>query len=450
MRMLRKESQDHGLLGKSLLINEKETIKIQAPEPVKYIAGRLRSAGYEAYIVGGCVRDCLLGRTPKDWDITTSALPVEVKSLFSNTADTGLSHGTVTVIVSKKGYEVTTYRIDGEYKDGRHPEKVTFTPSLEEDLKRRDFTINAFAYSEERGVIDLFNGLEDLKNRKIRAVGDPGKRFSEDALRIMRAVRFSAQLSFDIEESTRAAIGGFAENLARISRERKRVEFEKTLFSDNPQLVDLYAELGLSGYIIPDAADEGTHPEESGKKYLRTFEKCFDPESERLYKYNKDGLMRGLSEDAQRASRAFMLAAFFKNLSCAECRSVMRQMTFDNKTRDLTALSLEYMRTDIPNERAAIKKIMKKSGHDALLIALNLQNAQKVSNARDNIALLEDILNSGEPYKIPMLAVSGSDLIEAGAYPGAALGAELERLLDIVIQAPELNKKDVLLKLADK
>ena len=222
--MLRKARQVNGLLGQGILIlmDEGSTkIKIELPDDVRFILDTIRHAGYEACVVGGCVRDSLLGKEPEDWDITTSALPLQIKSLFKNTVDTGIKHGTVMVIRSKRGYEVTTYRIDGEYIDGRHPESVEFTPVLGEDLKRRDFTINALAYDPEGGIVDLFGGIPDLENGIIRAVGDPCKRFEEDALRIMRAVRFSAQLSFDIEENTRNAISQFASNLEMVSAERK-------------------------------------------------------------------------------------------------------------------------------------------------------------------------------------------------------------------------------------
>ena len=176
--------------------------QINLPEDVKYILNILRTAGYEAYAVGGCVRDCLLGKLPQDWDVTTSALPEDVKRLFPRTVDTGIKHGTVTVMVKSEGYEVTTYRVDGEYTDGRHPESVSFTACLDEDLKRRDFTINALVYNEATGVTDLFGGTTDLENGIIRCVGVAEERFGEDALRILRAVRFSAQLGFDIEKDT--------------------------------------------------------------------------------------------------------------------------------------------------------------------------------------------------------------------------------------------------------
>ena len=188
-------------------------VQIQIPEQVNYILSRLNEAGYEAFVVGGCVRDALLDREPHDWDITTSALPSQVKEIFGRTIDTGLKHGTVTVMKGGEGYEVTTYRVDGVYEDGRHPKEVTFTPNLREDLQRRDFTINAMAYGVKEGLVDLFGGRQDLENGVIRAVGDPMQRFSEDALRIMRAVRFSAQLGYEIEKETLSAASVLAPNL---------------------------------------------------------------------------------------------------------------------------------------------------------------------------------------------------------------------------------------------
>ena len=207
---------------------------IQLPLPVSYIISSLNRAGFEAYIVGGCVRDYLLGKPPKDWDITTSALPEQVKAIFPHTYDTGIEHGTVTVLVDKTGYEVTTYRIDGEYKDNRHPESVVFTNKLTGDLARRDFTMNAIAYNDSEGFVDEFGGIEDLRKGLIRAVRNPSERFREDALRMMRALRFSAQLGFEIEENTRLAIRENAGLIKNISRERIRDELIKLILSDNP------------------------------------------------------------------------------------------------------------------------------------------------------------------------------------------------------------------------
>ena len=192
-------------------------MKIQLPKNVKVIIDTLQSQGYEAYAVGGCVRDSILGRTPDDWDITTSATPMETKALFKKTFDTGIEHGTITVLLEGEAFEVTTYRVDGKYEDSRHPSEVTFTRSLKEDLLRRDFTINAMAYNDTEGLVDIFGGIEDLQNQTIRCVGNAKARFSEDALRILRAVRFAAQLGFVIEEETKKGIVELAPNLANIS-----------------------------------------------------------------------------------------------------------------------------------------------------------------------------------------------------------------------------------------
>ena len=226
------------------------TIKI--PEKANQIIARLTEAGYEAYVVGGCVRDALLGRRAADWDITTNARPKQVKALFSRTVDTGIQHGTVTVLRGKEGFEVTTYRIDGEYQDGRHPSEVIFTPSLLEDLKRRDFTINAMAYNEKEGLIDAFDGMGDLEKGHIRCVGDPRERFTEDGLRILRAVRFSAQLNFAIEERTLEAVKDFAPSLSRISAERIQTELVKLLASGHPEVFRTLYDTGITAVILPE------------------------------------------------------------------------------------------------------------------------------------------------------------------------------------------------------
>ena len=231
-------------------------IRINLPDDVKYIIEQLTAAGYEAYAVGGCVRDSVLGRTPKDWDITTSAEPLEVKKLFRRTVDTGIKHGTVTVMMKSEGYEVTTYRIDGTYSDHRRPEFVSFTRELSEDLLRRDFTINAMAYNEETGLVDLYDGMGDIERRVIRCVGNPDERFDEDALRIMRAVRFAAQLDYEIEdatkEATRKAATDHAPELSAVSAERIETELTKLIMSDHPEkLMDAY-KMGITKVIFPE------------------------------------------------------------------------------------------------------------------------------------------------------------------------------------------------------
>ncbi len=230
-------------------------VEIQLPEKVKFIIDTIMEAGYEAYAVGGCIRDFILGREAADWDITTSASPLLVKELFRHTIDTGIKHGTVTVMLGKEGFEVTTYRVDGKYEDGRHPESVTFTASLKEDLKRRDFTINAMAYNEQAGLVDEFGGLKDIENKVIRCVGDAGERFTEDALRMMRAVRFSAQLGYEIEEKTSAAIGKLSERLRLISAERIAVELTKLAVSPHPEKLRTAGRRALQKLFCPSLTD---------------------------------------------------------------------------------------------------------------------------------------------------------------------------------------------------
>lgn len=227
-------------------------MEMRLPRSVVEIIDRLESLGYEAYAVGGCVRDTLLGREPEDWDITTSAKPEAVKKAFDRTIDTGIEHGTVTVMKNHVGYEVTTYRIDGEYEDNRHPKQVSFTGNLVDDLERRDFTINAMAYNPKTGLVDAFDGTSDLKRRIIRCVGDPDKRFDEDALRMLRAVRFSGQLQFTIEEKTRQAIVERAEHLQNISAERIRVEMTKLLISKDSGQFREVVDTGMTAYFLPE------------------------------------------------------------------------------------------------------------------------------------------------------------------------------------------------------
>ena len=225
---------------------------ILMPQKVKFIIKQLMDNGFEAYAVGGCVRDSILGREPNDWDITTSALPGQVKEVFEHTVDTGIQHGTVTVVLDKENFEVTTYRIDGEYEDNRHPKEVIFTANLVEDLKRRDFTVNAMAYNDETGLVDVFGGISDLNEKIIRCVGNAEDRFSEDALRVLRAARFAAQLGFSIEDGTMQAMKSMAPNLANISAERIQVELVKLIISDNPDMIKTAYELGITKIVLPE------------------------------------------------------------------------------------------------------------------------------------------------------------------------------------------------------
>lgn len=437
-----------------------KSIKIEIPQPVREILDALKEHGFEAYVVGGCVRDVLLGREPKDWDITTSAMPQEVKQIFHNTVDTGIQHGTVMVIRNAVGYEVTTYRVDGEYKDGRHPQSVTFTRSLEEDLKRRDFTINAFAWGED-GLIDMFDGVKDLKDGIIRCVGDPDERFNEDALRIMRAVRFSAQLGFEIEPRTKAMITKYAGRLADISMERIREEWEKTLMSMNPAFVNEYAELGLAQYIIRCVAADGSS----------AAARCFDPSKDKIMAeiVRRDRLKSALSvellerySEPEELRRRLLMAAFFDNLSPEETNAALRNLKYDNKTREAVVNIIKYKNEKIPADKVAIKQILNKIGLDTFIAELEFRHVVRtviidgteVQTAEyydlELIAwIAQDLLRKNEPWSLPQLAINGSDLIAAGFPAGKKIGEILEKLLQKVILSPTLNNKEMLLEEAN-
>ena len=382
---------------------------------------RLTEAGYEAYCVGGCVRDSLLGRAPEDWDITTSALPEQVKSLFSNTVDTGIQHGTVMIVRKGTGYEVTTYRIDGEYKDGRHPEQVTFTRSLEEDLKRRDFTINAFAYNKETGLVDLFGGLDDLEAKVIKAVGDPDKRFEEDALRIMRAIRFSAQLGFSVEEITYDAISNHADCLAQVSMERIRVEFEKTLVSKNSGKVKEFFQLGMGDYILPGYA-----------------KRCEDFDEEIAASYS------GLGAEER---RYLLLADLLRHLSADEAKDALRKMKYDNQTVTIVSKILQYQDTRCMADKVSIKRALNEQGKEIFFLTLQMKEAVTKESFSTIREMAKEILDKQEPYTIGQLAVTGNDLKEAGISEGTKIGETLQRLLDQVIVEPDKNTKEVLISM---
>ena len=299
-------------------------MQIQLPEKVEYIIQTLEAAGYEAYAVGGCVRDSLLNREPDDWDITTSARPQQVKEVFPRTIDTGIQHGTVTVMMGKEGFEVTTYRIDGEYEDSRHPKEVIFTANLIEDLKRRDFTINAFAYNHRSGIVDAFDGMTDLKNGIIRCVGEAKERFTEDALRMMRAVRFSAQLGYDIEEKTKEAIVELAPNLKNISAERIQVEFVKLLQSPHPDYLRVAYELGMTKVILPE------------------FDKAMEtPQNNPHHMYNVgEHLLHTLLE--VRPDRSLRIAALLHDIAKP-----------DTETKDYDGISHFHGHAEVGEEKAA-------------------------------------------------------------------------------------------------
>lgn len=420
--------------------------EIKLPEKVSHILKTLHHAGYEAYAVGGCVRDSLMGRIPDDWDITTSAKPEETKKLFDRTIDTGIEHGTVTIMIDHEGFEVTTYRIDGEYTDSRHPKEVSFTSSLIEDLKRRDFTINAMAYNEKDGLVDEFDGIKDMGEKKIRCVGNPEERFSEDALRIMRAVRFAAQLGFKIEKETSDAIKKLAPSLKAISAERIQTELVKLLVSQNPQMIYQAVELGITKTILPEfdeiLPDFTSIKEEEKEKTQERFEAL------KLYPNDKSirlaAIFQTLGEDAQD--------------SADKTKKLLKRLKFDNDTMDKTTHLIQFKDMEIHLNKAAVRKAIYKTGEEIFPILLKFKGANEeakkyIAPDRENKKkevcqierLYEEIIREGDCLSLKTLAVTGKDLIAAGMKPGKELGICLENMLLDVLEYPEHNNKEYLL-----
>lgn len=429
-------------------------MEIRVPAPVERIIGQLNEHGYEAYIVGGCVRDMLLNREPGDWDITTSALPGQVKELFHRTVDTGIQHGTVTVMVGKEGYEVTTFRVDGEYEDGRHPKSVAFTPNLTEDLKRRDFTINAMAYNKATGFVDEFGGVEDLRRGIIRCVGEPMDRFTEDALRILRAIRFSAQLGFEIEERTLEAIRVIAPNLAKVSKERVQVELTKLLCSAHPERIALVYETGISRYVsgtfheIYGAGMPGTANAPENDSGVRTEENS--PAA-------SGGLFGPSPIPAIPVSippqKHLRWAAFLRNATPDQAFTVLKDLKLDNDTISRVKTLVDLLGQPLTPEKPALRRVMGRiepALYDDLLDLKEALLPFGVPETGDDLrrarALSGEIRRDGDCLDLKSLAVKGRDVMDAGVKPGKAVGETLAALLELVLEDPSRNTRDYLLQ----
>jgi len=391
---------------------------MRLPETVRDILNKLETAGFQAYAVGGCVRDSILGKEPDDWDLTTDARPEEVKALFPRTVDTGLQHGTVTVLLGGEGYEVTTYRIDGSYSDGRHPDSICFTPSLAEDLKRRDFTINAMAVSERGELVDLFGGQEDLARGCIRCVGDPYARFREDALRMLRAVRFAAQLNFEIEAETFKALTELSPNLARVSKERILAELTKLLLSNHPEKLELLYVAGLAPEMA--AHFPGVHLDSRAARLPR----C----------------------------KALRFAAAGERITPEVLGKLLTELKSDRATRDRAVLLLTAVHKPLPESETEVRRCLSDIGHDAFTELLLLKEAgygseestggveQRTERIAKLRALRQEIAERGDCLEIRGLALGGAELLALGIPKGPALGACLRALLHAVLEEPARNE----------
>lgn len=456
------------------------------PEKALYVLNKLKENGFESYVVGGCVRDSILGRIPGDWDITTSAKPEEVKRVFRRTIDTGIAHGTVTVMIEDEGFEVTTFRVDGAYEDHRHPDQVAFTPNLEEDLKRRDFTINAMAYSPDTGLIDLFGGMDDIREGRIRCVGDPVERFTEDALRMLRGVRFAGQLGFGIEAATVEAIRICAPTIANVSAERIREELTKLLLSGQPEKLLLAEETGLCRVFFPELSymlhTEQNNPHHCynvGEHSLRVVKNI-----QGLYpRLSKDELPYGGSFSEQKVNTIFVYAALLHDVGKPSRRQadaegvhhfhghaakgtemaekILKRLRFDNDTIRIVTNLIRFHETRHNGGQRAMRRLIHKAGTETMPYLFLLQEAdicaqsgykreEKLAALSEAKRIFREIREKQEPVNIRDLAVTGNDIIALGVQSGPAVGKILNDLLELVMEDPAKNNRKLLLTEMEK
>lgn len=434
------------------------------PEKVRYIIDTIMDAGYEAYAVGGCIRDCLLGREPDDWDITTSASPYQVKKLFARTLDTGIRHGTVTVMLGREGFEVTTYRIDGDYEDGRHPKEVTFTANLLEDLRRRDFTVNAMAFNDRSGLVDAFGGIRDMEERIIRCVGSPRERFSEDALRMMRAVRFCARLDYQIEGQTLQAIKELAPSLRQISAERIQAELTRLVTSPHPERLRTAFETGITAVILPEfdacmktAQNNPHHCYSVGEHILKSMQAIKPDRILRLAM-----LFHDMGKPSTRTVDENGIHHFHGHPAVSEelARTILRRLKFDNHTVSMVTRLVRFHDCNVLPEPKYVRRAIRRTGEDIFPLLFDIRRAdlqaQSDYQREEKEALLagvqeiyEQVCRESQCVSLRTLAVTGRDLIcFAGMESGPALGRTLEELLSMVIENPALNERETLLQIA--
>ncbi len=449
---------------------------IRIPQDAQSIIATLNENGYEAYVVGGCVRDSLLGRDPEDWDITTSARPEDIKRLFTRTIDTGIQHGTVTVRMHGNSYEVTTYRIDGEYEDNRHPKNVTYTMELKEDLRRRDFTINAMAYNPTEGLVDIFGGRNDLDDRMIRCVGNASDRFDEDALRTLRAVRFAGQLGFDIEEDTYDAIKTHAGNVASISAERIRVELTKLIESGGADRLKLIVDTGLADVIFPELVTMFDTPQNNphhkynvGDHTLKVIEdihrQCDGAFRENDAKGFRilclSGLLHDVAKPVKRTTDEDGIDHFYGHPQAGEdmAKDILTRLKFDNYTINMVknlVLNHDYRYN---GQKKSLRRFVSKAGHDIMPYLfilmeadINGQSEYYRKEKKEMLYLMKEdyknIVEESNAVTIKELEINGVTLMDMGVPKGKMIGDILNMLLEAVIEDPGLNEKNTLEEMA--
>lgn len=439
-----------------------QSYHIKIPDDAIEIINCIEAAGYEAYIVGGCVRDMLMQREPNDWDITTSAKPEAIKKIFKRTYDTGIQHGTVTVILNKEHFEVTTYRIEGEYKDFRRPTSVDFVEDITLDLSRRDFTMNAIAYHPQRGFIDPYNGQEDIKKRCIRSVREAKERFTEDALRILRAVRFAAQLGFEIEPQTLQGIESCKALLEHISKERIRDEFLKICISPRPNYIEYLHQYGLMAYIIPEFDQtfgfKQNHPHHIYDVAKHTLVAMTNIEP--TVRLRLTMLLHDLGKIKTHSVDKHGVDHFYNHPKKSEemAKRILKDLRLDNTMIKEVSQLIYYHDYHITHtiNKIYIKKLLMHIGptlfEEELKVQLADAKAQnpdklpsKIASIQKQRELLDEIISNNEPYQKSMLKITGKDLIKNRLAEGKGIGELLDKALHQVIHHPEDNEKEKLL-----
>lgn len=439
-------------------------MEIHIPTGARKIIARLEQHGYEAYIVGGCVRDSLMGKSPSDWDICTSARAEEMMALFEDkrVIPTGIQHGTLTILAEDGAYEVTTFRIDGEYLDHRHPKSVAFTRELAEDLSRRDFSINAMAWHPERGLIDLFGGVEDLRDRLVRAVGDPVQRFNEDGLRMLRMVRFATVLDFDYDPATYDAVRKQGHLLQYISKERIQVELNKILLAAHPArgLEDLYT-LGMYPYIIPMMCHTVGFAQRGGHHFLDVFEHSLlavgviAPELVLRLTMLLHDIGKPFVWDSSE-SLSYDRFDDHAAVSAKLAGKILRDLKYDNATRkdvvELIAHHNDILLPDPVNVRRALARLGEVQTRRLVQVKVADLIAHDLDGEREKILALfaeisdviDEVVARGDCTSVKALAIGGQDMMALGL-SGRAIGQMLNAALELVLEKPEMNTRETLL-----
>lgn len=439
-------------------------MEIHIPTGARKIIARLEQHGYEAYIVGGCVRDSLMGKRPSDWDICTSARAEEMMALFEDkrVIPTGIQHGTLTILAEDGAYEVTTFRIDGEYLDHRHPKSVAFTRELAEDLSRRDFTINAMAWHPERGLIDLFGGVEDLRDRLVRAVGDPVQRFNEDGLRMLRMVRFATVLDFDYDPATYDAVRKQGHLLQYISKERIQVELNKILLAAHPArgLEDLYT-LGMYPYIIPMMCHTVGFAQRGGHHFLDVFEHSLlavgviAPELVLRLTMLLHDIGKPFVWDSSE-SLSYDRFDDHAAVSAKLAGKILRDLKYDNATRkdvvELIAHHNDILLPDPVNVRRALARLGEVQTRRLVQVKVADLIAHDLAGEREKILTLfaeisdviDEVVARGDCTSVKALAIGGQDMMALGL-SGRSIGQMLNAALELVLEKPKMNTRETLL-----